>query len=197
MSGTDAIIKAFKELVATTPYDKITVYEICEKAGVSRKTFYVHFQNKSGIVSKIVYDDIVKPLSQMDDVFPTLVGTPSIIKSLPELLNQNVYKAIYEDREFYSRLCCMAGSIDSPLVDAFSSGIQFLNLKIMDTLGYKAPDWKKDYISYYFAAGNAILIQRWIRGGMTVPPEELAELYSSMSTPFWLEISGLENQIKL
>ncbi|MDD6786307.1 MAG: TetR-like C-terminal domain-containing protein, partial [Eggerthellales bacterium] len=61
-------------------------------------------------------------------------------------------------------------------------------------LGFDDSSWKADYISYYYAAGNALLIQRWIRGGFIVPPEELASLYNRMSTPYWVGMAGADNR---
>ena len=172
------------------PYDKIAVYQICDRAGVSRKTFYVHFKSKSNIVDKIVYDDVISPLMQMSGVTMELIGNEQMLRTLPEVSNEMVYKALYADREFYSRLCCHAGSIDSPLVDALINGISKLNSASLNALGYDGPEWRREYISYYFAAGNAVLIQRWIRGGMRETTTELAKLYSEMSTPFWMKVAG-------
>ena len=191
MSARDKIIATFKRLVMETTYDKITVNEICDAAGVSRKTFYVHFQNKAAIVNAIVFKDIVEPMVKMNEVTPSIIGNPEIISQLPKVENRNVYCAIQEDGAFYSRLCSMPGSIDSPLVDALTSAIQSLNLRIMKTIGYEAEAWKLDYISYYYASGNALLIQRWIRSGMAISVDDLTELYDSMTTPFWRQLAGL------
>ena len=35
-----------KKLMETQSFEKISVSEICEVCGVSRKTFYYHFQDK-------------------------------------------------------------------------------------------------------------------------------------------------------
>ena len=40
------LAKSFKELVAKTPIEKITIKQITDKAGVIRPTFYNHFQDK-------------------------------------------------------------------------------------------------------------------------------------------------------
>ena len=40
------LAESFKELVAVTPVEKITIKEITDKAGVIRPTFYNHFQDK-------------------------------------------------------------------------------------------------------------------------------------------------------
>ena len=41
------LAESFKELVAVTPVEKITIKEITDKAGVIRPTFYNHFQDSS------------------------------------------------------------------------------------------------------------------------------------------------------
>ena len=49
-SAKDYILEAFFILLKTKPIDKITIIEICEKAGVSRVTFYKYFKTKTDII---------------------------------------------------------------------------------------------------------------------------------------------------
>ncbi|MBR2790646.1 MAG: TetR family transcriptional regulator, partial [Eggerthellaceae bacterium] len=43
-SNVEQSIKAaFRQLVFETPIEKITVSQICERAAIARKTFYVYF----------------------------------------------------------------------------------------------------------------------------------------------------------
>lgn len=194
MGARSAIILSFKRLVDVCPYDKITVNQICLDAGVSRKTFYSHFQNKAAIVNAVVFDAIVEPMIKIDEAMGNMIAHSEMTKTMPEMLNLNVYQAIKDDKDFYIKICNLPGSIDSPLVDALTLGIQELNKKIIRRLGFNDSLWKVDYISYYYAAGNALLIQRWIRGGFIVSPEELASLYNSMSTPFWMGMAGVDKR---
>ena len=193
MGAAEEIVKSFKELIVNmgVPYEKVAVYQVCDRAGVSRKTFYVHFKSKADIVDRIVCDEVVAPLLQMSNVTMNLIENKDMLATLPEVSNEMVYKAIAADKEFYSRLCCRPGTIDSPLVEALIKNIQELNSISLEHIGYSGPDWKREYISYYFAAGNAVLIQRWIRGGMKESTSELAKLYNAMTTPYWMEIANL------
>ena len=54
------VIESLKEsllkLIAEKPYDKITIMELCQKAGVSRMGFYGNFKTKHDIIKKIVLD---------------------------------------------------------------------------------------------------------------------------------------------
>lgn len=47
----DAIIQAFNELISTHDFDKLTVWEIAEKAGVSKATFYRYFKDKYEVMN--------------------------------------------------------------------------------------------------------------------------------------------------
>ena len=46
------LTQALIELIEKKPFDKITITDIAEKAGVSRITFYRHFNSKTDIIDK-------------------------------------------------------------------------------------------------------------------------------------------------
>lgn len=171
---------------------RVAVYQICDRAKVSRKTFYVHFKSKADIVDWIIRSEVLDSLFQMSSVTKSFIENKAMVETMPLAQNQMVYKALYAEKDFYSRLCCRAGTIDSPLVTALTNNIIKLNTSIMDIVGYNAPEWKREYVSYYFAAGHAVLIQRWIKNGFKESPEQVAELYHTMSTPYWREIANID-----
>lgn len=189
----EKIADSFRDLIVNkcVPYEKVAVYQICDQAQVSRKTFYVHFKSKADLVDHIVHERIVEPLIKMDSAAVALMENPNMMSSLPEAVNELVYKELSEDKEFYVRLCCKAGTLDSPLVESLIKNIQELNLRMLDRIDFKGAEWMKDYISYFHAAGNAVLIQRWMRRGMKESPQELAKLFNQMSTPHWLSMANL------
>lgn len=193
MGAKEAIADSFRDLVVNkgVPYEKVAVYQICDHAQVSRKTFYVYYKSKADIVDQIVQGRIVSPLVKMNDAALSLMENPNMLNTFPEAINQMVYKAIREDKEFYSRLCCKAGSLDSPFVESLIKALSALNATMLDIIEFDGPEWKKDYISYFHAAGNAVLIQRWIRRGMKESPEELAKLFNQMDTHHWLTLANL------
>lgn len=47
--GKERLAKAFFDLTEEQSYDSIRVKDICERAGVTRQTFYRHFDNKDAI----------------------------------------------------------------------------------------------------------------------------------------------------
>ncbi|MBQ7874046.1 MAG: TetR/AcrR family transcriptional regulator [Oscillospiraceae bacterium] len=48
------IIFALAEIMNTKPFHQITVAEVCKKAGVSKNTFYRHFENLSDIIYRSI-----------------------------------------------------------------------------------------------------------------------------------------------
>lgn len=46
------------ELIRTKGYDNVTISEICEKAGVAKGTFYVHYKSKEDIIKESYYSDM-------------------------------------------------------------------------------------------------------------------------------------------
>ena len=52
------------ELITSYGYDKVTVDEICQKAGVAKGTFYVHFKAKEDIVKYVYRDNAQKYVNE-------------------------------------------------------------------------------------------------------------------------------------
>ncbi|WP_297421823.1 TetR/AcrR family transcriptional regulator [Clostridium sp.] len=46
------------ELIKEKGYDDVTISQICEKAGVAKGTFYVHYKSKEDIVKESYYSDM-------------------------------------------------------------------------------------------------------------------------------------------
>lgn len=46
------------ELIKEKGYDSVTISQICEKAGVAKGTFYVHYKSKEDIIKESYYSDM-------------------------------------------------------------------------------------------------------------------------------------------
>ncbi len=60
---------ALLSLVETTPFERITVDDIVERAGIGRSTFYRHFETKEALIDEIATTEIVR---LVDLTFPLL-----------------------------------------------------------------------------------------------------------------------------
>ena len=61
-----AIVRAFEQLLAERPLDKITVSAIAQRADVDRKTFYQHFGSISGLLDAIAWDFAARVLDEVE-----------------------------------------------------------------------------------------------------------------------------------
>ena len=64
---------ALIDLLKTTPYDRISVTDVCDKALVHRTTFYKHFENKEQLLLAALED-------QREEIFGNL-GTKKLFES--------------------------------------------------------------------------------------------------------------------
>lgn len=73
MVGKENIRSAFLSLLETEPYARITVKEITAKAGISRTTFYRHYETREDVLVDII-DSVTAGIEQMR---PRFASTPA------------------------------------------------------------------------------------------------------------------------
>lgn len=94
-----AIKRAFLDLLQYRPFDGITVTELCEKADVSRITFYAHYADKIELADEICGDllqlarDDYHAMQKQNN--PTGDPIQSYLNVLDSILN------LYEQQEFF------------------------------------------------------------------------------------------------
>lgn len=175
-----AIELAFKDILKEKPYTKVTVSEVCERAVVSRRTFYKYFQDKEDIVKELFDEHVVKP---MRDVHALL--KPDDVRLMQSSFVVRMYESLFLEREYYVNLVKPLRGHDDTFLRVVTWSIYDFNMKHIPAIGSTASNWRLDYMAYFFASSQAMFMQKWISEGMLVPPADLAELYSSMTMPFW------------
>jgi AcrR family transcriptional regulator len=178
MQAADNLINAFRELVATSSYDKITISDICAKAQISRKSFYAHYASKNDLLEQVFYTDIVKPLEDINALLPM-----TSVQSAPQLLTETIFKKIQESPLFYQNLFGYSDNEGSAIRDIAITLLtrQFSKLNLSILHFGSSNDEDAEYLSFYFAAAGVALISKWVREKMTLPPETLATIYLQSS----------------
>lgn len=67
-----ALSSAFKELLESRPFSKISIGDICEKCEMNRKSFYYHFKDKYDLVNWIYYTEFVQSAVRITTPFLNL-----------------------------------------------------------------------------------------------------------------------------
>ena len=67
-SGTtkQALAEAMKTLLIQRPFRKVSVGDICEVCGMSRKSFYYHFKDKYDLLNWIFQTEFVARMQPVD-----------------------------------------------------------------------------------------------------------------------------------
>lgn len=171
MSKTDitknALAQSLKTIMRTEPFAKITVEEICEEAGLSRRNFYRHFPDKYGLLNWMYYVDFVqdtieKPVRRTIDKLPRICAH------------------LYLDRAVYLNAFDVKGQ------NSFRSFcIELLWPDMVRDYG-RAFLSEKEERFYLNLILNAVFdtFQMWLRSEPCKPPEQFAQELTDSITRF-------------
>ncbi len=154
-----ALAESMKRLMETKAFSKISVGDICEQCGMSRKSFYYHFKDKYELVNWIFYTDLIAFFEQNGDIdghtfFNTICGY------------------LYANRTFYSNAFNVEGQ--NSFTEFFQETLEsfayesFKN-RISDT-GFR------DFFCAFLTAAVRESIIKWLKDSAPMPPEMFADL---------------------
>lgn len=158
---------SLKTLAVRIPFEKITIKQITDGAGVIRVTFYNHFQDKYDLLEWIIREQILEPVRIL---FQNRMYRDAII-----LIFTNVVK----DKEFYRKVSKLEGQnsfaeiVEKNIYEFLQS--EFARLEICKKPEH--PWMTSEYLGKFYAVSMTFVVIEWIRKGMTVSPGEMATLY--------------------
>jgi AcrR family transcriptional regulator len=173
---TENIVSGFKELIEEKPLSRITVSDICEKAGISRKTFYVHFADKNDLLNHIFFDIIMRSTNELRALLPSRE-----LKSGPKLILEGFYKQLYDNRHFIEKFMKNGGQaqFQKIFIDVLSSE----NEKILSSA--KMPEREREYMAYFYASSQALLVIKWINDKCPYTSNQMARYYYNWAMQYW------------
>ena len=168
-----ALAQSLKEQVQKMPFEKITIKKIADGAGVIRVTFYNHFQDKYDLLGYIVQKEILEPVGillkndmykeALTLIFTNLKKDSAFYEKAVRIEGQNSFEEITEE------------CIYKLLLDLFSE-------RSSGKPHAKHPWLTIDSLARYYARSMNYVVIYWIKSGMTVPPEEVANVYEYIVT---------------
>jgi probable dihydroxyacetone kinase regulator len=161
------LAESLKELAVTKPIDKITIKEITDKAGVIRPTFYNHFQDKYELLEWITVNELFAPVDP-------LFANGMLREGVTFILT-----AMEKEKEFYKRATQLEGqnSFNEIYTRCVIKAVEkYIDVESLAAIAdYK---WlKKEVVAEFLAHAISWVTIQWIKRGMTVPVEELADVY--------------------
>ena len=155
--------EALLALLQKKDYEFITVKEVCEKAGVNRSTFYLHYENMDDLlkesyeyVSRRFYDSfesekITTEKVKLADKRESMLITPEYLEPYLNFVRQNkkVMSLIMKNASLFGAEKTfekMYGDIFRPILDKF--GI---------------PKQNQEYVFAYYMHGVLAIIETWLK----------------------------------
>jgi AcrR family transcriptional regulator len=149
-----AIRSAFSTLVMKKSIDEITVKDIAEEAGISRKTFYVYHDGIWSVLGE-AWRDFVGKLGEIVKALP-VEGDAGVLTAIIERISQT----LDEQYDFYHALLqtkndsFLLGKAIPILKEEFRS--RYVNELGMDETDY-------DFVMDFTLAGLMRVYQEWVR----------------------------------
>lgn len=169
--------EALIELLEKKEFEYITVKEICEKAGVNRSTFYLHYETIGDLLDECVeykHDECtrryamhlkdIKKRLQSENLNDLIFISPEYLKPYLEFVkdNKRLFKivlsnpAVFNAEETFKRLFT---EIFSPILDRF-----------------RLPNRDKSYIISFYISGIMAIISEWIRNNCADTVERVTDI---------------------
>ena len=182
MDSRTAIETSFMELVAETPFPKLTIARICKHADVPRKRFYTHFANKEAVVESLFEQHAIEPMRSIN----RQVRAERLF-GIKETINELFYEGIYKHRNYYTNLARTPGGVTPHFVEPATRVLCRWNDYMLSATNspVDATDEEYEYISYFFSASGAMMLQKWINDGFALSPERMALLHHRIISPYW------------
>jgi AcrR family transcriptional regulator len=167
MRSRQSISDALVEMMKTKTFQDITVTDICEIAGLVRKTFYRNFRSKDDVIIYII-----------ENVFKEFITARNIKLMTTYDVLWDVYKFIDTYREFLilfykNNLLRFVNKNVADFIVKEQVLFNELNLSEIDEKCLR-------YIPPQLSALVVSIVETWIEGGFVETPQELAALTESI-----------------
>ncbi|MDE7163800.1 MAG: TetR/AcrR family transcriptional regulator [Clostridiales bacterium] len=154
---------ALLKLIEIKPYDEISITELCNKAGVSRTSFYGNFDSKDDILRRIVVELQKEIVSRIGSPFRRPIGI-----------------------EWYIALFNLVKEHANILKPIFGAGFQNKYLELVNSviLRHRNMQPAEVYLRLIFAGGIVNTIAYWLASDMAEPVDKMAEYCKQYLTSF-------------
>ena len=168
--------EALIHLLETKEYEYITIKEICEKAGVNRSTFYLHYVSMNDLLIESM-EDMFKELKckysnhfEIDEKLKSgsledlMLYTPEYSKPYLTFIKENKrsFMVALQHQELFK-------------VD-YTFGKLYEDIFEPIMLRFKIPNEEKKYVIKYYMSGIHAIIIEWIKGGCIEEIQFIANL---------------------
>lgn len=149
------LAQTMKDLMSREPFSKISVGDICTACGMSRKSFYYHFQDKYDLVNWVFRTEFLQAIrlegysngwALLADMCTYFYNEQGFYRCALQITGQNSF------REYFIETV-------TPLVSLFAKDV------------FQGVDHADFYLNF-ISDGVLMSMIRWLTEGAQIPPEE-------------------------
>ncbi len=160
------IADEFIAMVTESSLEKIRISELCERCGITRRTFYYHFHDKYDIVRWIHYTEYAEATAACPDTDPNSRFAYAIQHAL--LDRRDYYRKVLR----YNGQNSLTGYLVEDTVRVYEHDLQrHLHTEVLSP-GLEA-------LIRYHAYGSVLTVLRWLVEGSPLTAEEIVALITA------------------
>ncbi|MGL4655568.1 MAG: TetR/AcrR family transcriptional regulator [Sarcina sp.] len=170
---------SFINLLETKSYSEISVKDIVETAHVNRSTFYLHYENKNDIFSKVSF----RCLDELFDDAKKIPLKEDTLKQIQKKLAFKLFSTIHKNKNFFKALLLKESTnqyskyIFQLICDFYEFKLN--DLKVLDN--YFPDSLSKDLFVNYISAAYLGVIKYWLSTDMSCSIEEISNRMIAMN----------------
>lgn len=166
---TRAVIKeTAKQMICEMDAEKITVKALAERAGIHRKTFYLHYPYIEALVEEMLQDILREYLMEMDKLEMPLSMTKT---------NRVFFQFFSAQEPYVEKLLC-GSSYQSYCDRLLFQSLEHNQKRLDPPEGF--PQEKIRVVNNFMVQGTLNIYRQWVREGKKISLEEITELAGTL-----------------
>lgn len=164
----ESIKNTFKNMIIEMPYEKISIKELCERALINRKTFYLHYSSIDDLLEEFQEEIAEEYFDRIKD-FDHIKEVDKIIKTF--------FLFSEEKGLFYEKINC-------------NSNYNYIQQQTSNKLSIKSQDnlqsirkfdlEKQNIILSFVNSATLGIYRQWIKDGKKIPVEEIIDIATTL-----------------
>ena len=160
-----AVVKALNEHMRATSIERVKVVDLCRDAGISRATFYEHFQDVFAVATWMWDHLMSTTLYQMGITLDCYTA------------HLRKFEALLRHREFFENAMRIVGY---PSICQHGGRMVYEHMEETFERKARRPLTAHEALELeFFNTGAKHMTRHWVERGMVEPPDEMADLFTS------------------
>lgn len=164
----EGIRRAFEELICEKDYEKITVKALCDKAKISKKTFYHYYETLDDLLAEIQAEMVARYVESIKDFI-----LPDELKKV----NREFFLFGIKQGLAYEKITCSAsyGRVRQDMIDKVIAGTWGKSKQFQ-----KLTSFQQSLIVNYINTVSIGIYRQWVADGKKMDLEEVIRLSNAL-----------------